>query len=198
MLMTPWLAAGAGVVLAAALALHGPHAQLTYTPVNPGGACSAGICRAAPGSPGGADGTDAVPGQALSGTAPGRAVPRTGLRHARKVPAVGGHAPASGPALRVRYQTVQQWPGGFRALITLTGQAVRTGWQLSFRYPGATVDSVTGASWASHDGEVTVTSSPLPAAPAAGGVRIRLRASGTPSRPTGCSFDGVACIIHAR
>src|SRR6185312_4210426 len=35
MLMTPWLAAGAGVVVAAALALHVPHAELTYTPNGP-------------------------------------------------------------------------------------------------------------------------------------------------------------------
>src|SRR5690242_21949486 len=36
MLMTPWLAAGAGVAVAAALALHVPHAALTYTPTAPG------------------------------------------------------------------------------------------------------------------------------------------------------------------
>ena len=43
MLMTPWLAAGAGVVVAAALALHVPHAELTYTPNAPG-ACSLAEC----------------------------------------------------------------------------------------------------------------------------------------------------------
>ena len=43
MLMTPWLAAGAGVVVAAALALHVPHAELTYTPNGPG-ACSLAEC----------------------------------------------------------------------------------------------------------------------------------------------------------
>ena len=43
MLMTPWLAAGAGVVVAAALALHVPHAELTYTP-NGTRACSLAEC----------------------------------------------------------------------------------------------------------------------------------------------------------
>jgi hypothetical protein len=197
MFMTPWLAAGVGVVLAAALALHGPHAELTYTPASP---CAPGPCGVSvPGQGGG--------GTTQSGPAPNSAGPGTRLKHGRKAvpPARTGPAPAPsrhGPAparrpLLVRYQTVQRRPGGFTGLITVTGRAVRAAWQLTFRYPGATVESVAGAPWTVHGAEVTVTGGLSPApGQAAGRVRIRLRAAGTPSRPTGCTFNGVACSIH--
>jgi Cellulose binding domain len=198
MLMTPWLAAGVGVVLAAALALHGPHAELTYTPVNPNGPCAPDGCGVS------------VPGQgtggtAMSGSAPTEARPGTRLEHGRKAlptvgpaPHRGGSAPVR-PPLEVRYRTVQSRPSGFTGLITMTGRAVQSGWQLTFQYPGATVESVAGLPWTVHGAEVTVTSGPSPSpAPghAAGRVRIRIRASGTPSRPTRCTFNGVACSIH--
>jgi hypothetical protein len=190
MLMTPWLAAGIGVVLAAALALHGPHTELTYTPANPEAPCTPDHCGAA------------VPGQG-AGRAPSVAGPGTRLEHGPKAGAVAGPAQAHGglvPVRRplvVRYQTVRQWPGGFAGLITVTGQAVQASWQLTFRYPGAEIDSVTGAPWTVDGAEVTVTGG-MPATPAqaARGVRIHIKASGAPSQPTGCIFNGVACSIH--
>jgi hypothetical protein len=188
MFMTPWLAAGVGVVLAAALALHGPRTQLTYIPAHP---CAPDHCGVS------------VPGPGAGGTTlSGPAGPVTRLKHGRKAlpatgPAPSGHGPAPARRLLVRYQTVQRRPGGFTGLITMTGRAVRAGWQLTFRYPGATVVSVAGAPWTVDGAEVTVTGGLSPApGQAAGRVRLRIRASGTPSRPTGCSFNGVACSIH--
>jgi hypothetical protein len=193
MLMTPWLAAGVGVVLAAALALRGPHTELTYTPAKPSGACC-GV--SVPGQ--GADGTG---GTAMSGASPNRAGPGTRLEHGRKAEPTAGPAPHRGglvPVRRplvVRYRTVRSLPGGFAGLITMTGRAVQSGWQLTFQYPGATVKSVAGLPWTVHGAEVTVTGGPAAPGHAADPVRIRIRASGTPSRPTGCTFNSVACSI---
>jgi hypothetical protein len=194
MLMTPWLAAGVGVVLAAAMALHNPHTDLTYTPAKPIGPCTPLGCGASAPS----QGTDGTGGTALSGTAG----PGTRLKHGQRAAPTAGPAPHRGgpvPGQRplvVRYRTVQSRPGGFTGLITMTGQALGSGWQLTFRYPGATVESVTGLPWTVNGAEVTVTSPAPSAGQAAGSAQIRIRASGTPSRPTGCTFNGVACSIH--
>jgi hypothetical protein len=190
MLMTPWLAAGVGVVLAAAMALHNPHTDLTYTPARPIGPCTPRGCGASAPSQG-------TGGTALSGTAG----PGTRLKQGQQAAPDGGPAPHRGglvPGQRplvVRYRTVQSRPGGFTGLITMTGRALGSGWQLTFRYPGATVESVAGLPWTVNGAQVTVTS-PAPSAGQAARIRIRIRASGTPSRPTGCTFNGVACSIH--
>jgi hypothetical protein len=73
---------------------------------------------------------------------------------------------------------------------------VQSGWQLTFQYPGATVKSVHGLPWTVHGAEITVTGPPPAPGHAADPVRIRIRASGTPSRPTACTFNSVACSIH--
>jgi hypothetical protein len=46
MMLTPWFAAGAGIVVAAAVALDSP-AALTYSPAGPGTHCQAGGCATA-------------------------------------------------------------------------------------------------------------------------------------------------------
>jgi hypothetical protein len=195
MLMTPWLAAGVGVVLAAALALHGPHAELTYTPANPSGPCAPGGCGAT--EPGQGSG-----GTAMSGPGSSEASPGTRLKHGQKAVPTASPAPhRSGPApvqrpLVIRYRTVRSRLGGFTGLITMTGQAVRSGWHLTFRYPGARVESVAGLPWTVDGAAVTVAGPPTSPGHGAARVRIRFRASGTPSRPTGCTINGTACSIH--
>jgi Cellulose binding domain len=186
MLMTPWLAAGAGVVVAAVLALHVPHAQLTYRPASPGG-CSLDQCGAAPG------------GQDRPASAGSGAPLRHGAR-ARTARAAAPSVPSSGPSglPLVRYQTVAHWPGGFTGLITVTGHAVHGGWRLSFRYPGARVRWMAGARWAVHHGLVTVTGPAAGQAVSASGpavARIQLRASGRASGLQGCRFNGAACTV---
>ena len=98
MLMTPWLAAGAGVVVAAALALHVPHAELTYTPNGPG-ACSLADCGTIAGG--------TVPPAQPAGH--GRAAElrqrkKDSTTRRRRGP---GRHPATPGRLRVRYQTLR-------------------------------------------------------------------------------------------
>jgi hypothetical protein len=184
MLMTPWLAAGAGVVVAAALALHVPRAELTYTPTDPG-ACSLSQC-------------DGVAGGAATPAQPAGHGPAAALRHGRK-----GHGSRHRPrparktaapgGLHVRYQTLSSGPDGFTAVFTLSGRAVQGSWQLAFRYPGARVVSVTGGAWTVRDGVVIVTGPGLTSG--GGPARVRLRASGPASAPIQCTFDGVACPV---
>src|SRR5512146_159534 len=96
MLMTPWLAAGAGVVVAAALALHVPHAELTYTPNGPG-ACSLAEC-----------GT--IAGGTVAPAQPAGHGPAAELRQRKKHRTILRRTPGRHPArpgrLRVRYQTL--------------------------------------------------------------------------------------------
>jgi hypothetical protein len=186
MLMTPWLAAGAGVVVAAALALHVPHAELTYTPSDPG-ACSLAEC-------------GAVAGGTVEPAHPAGHGPAAALRQGRKGRTArrrraAGQDPARPGRLRVRYQTVRAGPAGFTGLITLSGRAVQGSWQLTFRYPGARVQSIDGAAWTIRDGMVIVTG---PGESAAGHrtAEFTLQASGPPSGPIQCTFDGVACTVR--
>jgi len=184
MLMTPWLAAGAGVVVAAALALHVPHAELTYTPNGPG-ACSLAECGTIAGG--------TVPPAQPAGH--GRAAE---LRQRKKDRAMqrrhrtAGSRPAG--RLRVRYQTLRSGPSGFTGLITLSGRAVQGSWQLTFRYPGARVVSIDGGAWTVSDGVVTVTG--LWNGAAGRTAAITLQATGQPSGPIQCTFDGVACTVR--
>lgn len=207
-LMTPWLSAGAGIVVAAGLALNVPHAVLSYTPTYPGANCRQPACAsAAPRQPAGG----------LAATRPGVRLPHAGRARGHRragsgvspaTPAVpppkhpatpaSARRPASrhGAPVDVRYQTVQRWPTGFTALITITGRAGLGHWRLAFRYPGVHVDSVTGAKWvARHDGHGGVASAvPWPwGQPAGNQVRILIIANGTPGQPAGCRFDGASC-----
>ena len=186
MLMTPWLAAGAGVVVAAALALHVPHAELTYTPNDPG-ACSLAECGTIAGG--------TVPPAQPAGH--GRAAElrqRKKDRTTRRRTQAPGRHPARPGRLQVRYQTLRSGPSGFTGLITLSGREVQGSWQLTFRYPGARVVSIDGGAWTVSDGVVTVTG--LGHGAAGRTAAITLQASGLPSGPIQCTFDGVACTVR--
>jgi len=186
MLMTPWLAAGAGVVVAAALALHVPHAELTYTPNGPG-ACSLAECGTIAG------GTVAPAQPAGHGRAAELRQRKKDRTTRRRTRAPGWH-PARPGRLQVRYQTLRSGPSGFTGLITLSGREVRGSWQLTFRYPGARVVSIDGGAWTVSDGVVTVTG--LGNGAAGRTAAITLQASGLPSGPIQCTFDGVACTMR--
>jgi hypothetical protein len=186
MLMTPWLAAGAGVVVAAALALHVPRAELTYTPNGPG-ACSLAECGTIAGG--------TVPPAQPAGH--GRAAElrqRKKDRTTRRRTQAPGRHPARPGRLQVRYQTLRSGPSGFTGLITLSGWEVQGSWQLTFRYPGARVVSIDGGAWTVSDGVVTVTG--LGNGAAGRTAAITLQATGQPSGPIQCTFDGVACTVR--
>ena len=205
MLVTPWLAAGAGIVVASGLALNVPRTVLTYTPKYP--ACQPPACGSTPAGHehGGLAATD--PGIKMEHARPVRAHrPAAGTPLTPAARAARTHANAvhpRGPVRRrmrsqveVAYQAIQRWPTGFSGLITVTGQANLDHWRLAFRYPGAHIESVTGAKWlARGDGNGGVaTAIPWPWGPPAGQlVRIMIIADGTPGQPTACRFDGARC-----
>jgi hypothetical protein len=204
MLLTPWLSAGVGIVVAAGLALNMPHAALTYSPTYPATTCRQPAC-------GEAASPHLPPGLTVTG-------PGMKLRHARQArahqpagtAATTGRPPAvtppKGPAtpaharrpagVQVRYRTLQQWPDGFTALITITSRADLDHWRLSFRYRGVRIDSVTGATWAARRDDDGGVASAVPwpwGAPTGNEVKILVIANGTPGQPTHCKFDGARC-----
>ncbi len=207
MLLTPWLSAAAGIVVAAGLALNVPHAVLTYSPTYPGTHCRLPGC--------GSAGPRQRHG-GLAATSPGiklqharhrgaRQSAGTGVRPAT-TPAVtptkapGTPAHRHGAPVDVWYQTMQRWPAGFTALITIISRAHLDGWRLAFRYPGVHIDSVTGAKWVARgDGDGGVASAvPWPwGRPAGKQIRILIIANGTPGRPAACRFDGARCAFGA-
>lgn len=137
-MVTPWFAAGAGVLIAATILLESPgQAVLSYgPPLDPGIKCRYQGCTGGPGGNG-----------ALTTT-----------RHAPKLPKVialgHGHGHASRkPQVSVAGVTVsfrehRHGHAGFVGVITLTSSRRALGeWQLSFRVPGARIIAVQGASW---------------------------------------------------
>jgi hypothetical protein len=198
MLMTPWLSAGAGIVVAAGLALNLPHAVLSYRPNYPGTTCLEPACGPAPRhSPGG-----------LTATDPGIKFKHGGHRRGHQWTATGvtpATAPGTpdrtrrpaarrGAAVHVRYQTIQRWSSGFTAVITITSRADLDHWRLAFRYPGAHIDSVAGAKWVARGNGGVLTAVPWPwGEPAGNEVKIMIIANGTPSVPRACRFDRARC-----
>ncbi|HEU5416245.1 MAG TPA: hypothetical protein VFV41_01055 [Streptosporangiaceae bacterium] len=126
MLVTPWFAAGAGFVIAAALALNSPHTVLTYRPhMTP---CTGGPC--------------AVPG-ALPTAQPGVQLKRAKPAHVSGPPS----RTQDGTGPLVGYRVVWKHDGEFAAMITIPARRAQHGWDLSFRFPGRHVAQVWGAVW---------------------------------------------------
>jgi hypothetical protein len=154
MLVTPWFAAGAGFVIAAALALNSPHTVLTYRPkIMP---CAGSGC--------------AEPG-ALPTTRP-----NVQLKRVKPAPVIKSHSAAPGPGAgsagpQVGFHVVGQRDGEFTAIVTIPGQQARHGWHLSFRFPGRHVTQVFGALWspsASGDGGTAAILAPQHSGPGGG------------------------------
>ncbi|HEY1617637.1 MAG TPA: hypothetical protein VGG25_08465 [Streptosporangiaceae bacterium] len=136
LLVTPWFAAGAGFVIAAALALNSPHTVLTYKP-------------------------NTIPCDNCKSPSPSRgalasAHPGVILRPAKKKPAPGrpeAHGQAAPAGVAVGYRVVWHKDGEFGAIITVPASAARDGWKLSFDIPGTRITGVWGAQWAPAVGE---------------------------------------------
>ena len=195
LMLTPWFAASAGIVIAAALAVDSPTA-LTYVPNGPGARCATSGCVGrAPTQP---DVATASPGLGLkTGTAPGTAAS-----------AGPGHRHPAGAVYQLGYQVLlRHWQGGFVAMITLPGDLRPGPWSLRLAFPSARVDQVWGATWQpSGDGDAgTATGSWAPTrgndqdipglAGRQGlvGRQLVIFATGGPTPPSGCSLDGARC-----
>jgi hypothetical protein len=187
LMVTPWLAASAGIVIAAALTVDSP-AALIYVPNGPAVRCPASGC---PGTTSGPPGvTTDVPGVQLNtGTAPDAGRPGT----------TGRHRP-----YRVGYRVVGSWPQGFVAVITLPADLKPGAWSLRLAFPLARVDHVRGARWqASGHGQAgTATGSwrphgQAPGDPGLAGRQLTVFAVGTPTLPSACRLDGVSCVLKS-
>jgi hypothetical protein len=196
LMVTPWFAASAGIVLAAALAVDAP-AALTYAPNGPGVRCATSGCASpAPGQPAVAN---ASPGLELkTGTAPGGATSasaRPGRRH------------GAAAVYELSYQVVRQWPGGFVAVITLPDDMPPGTWRLHLGFSSARVDQVWGARWqptGNGDAGTATGSWSAPRGHDGGpegeqhtrgqdGRQVVIFATGTPTAPSGCRLDRASC-----
>jgi hypothetical protein len=191
LMVTPWLAASAGIVIAAALTIDSP-AALIYVPNGPAVHCPASGCPGAASSPPGV--TTDVPGvQLKTSTAP----------HAARTGAAGRHH----PPYHLGYRVVRRWSWGFVAVITLPADLKPGAWSLRLRFPSARVDHVLGARWqpSGHDQAGTATGSWRPHGHGPGGQkaggqkadgrRVTVFAVGTPTLPSSCRLDGVSCVF---
>jgi hypothetical protein len=175
LLVTPWFAAGAGFVIAAALSLNSPRTILTYRPNN-------------------------APSQSKCGDCPSpESVPtsRPGVQIRSVDPAAVGGSGGSGPAVPV--QLGAELNGVFSVTFTLPASQVRNGWKLRFALPGREITRVLGAQqWlpdATDDGgEAAVLAQGgyvSPTDPAA--VSLLVSASGAPVAPVHCVLNGQPC-----
>jgi hypothetical protein len=136
LLVTPWFAAGAGFVIAAALALNSPHTVLTYKP----NTIPCDNCKSPSPSRG-----------ALASAHPGVILRPAKQQPAHGHPATRGQAATAG--LAVGYRVVWHKDGEFGAIITVPASAATHGWKLSFDIPGTRITGVWGAQWAPAAGE---------------------------------------------
>jgi hypothetical protein len=171
LLVTPWFAAGAGFVIAAALSLNAPRTFLTYRPNDRPNTSKCATCVA----------PESVP------------TSRPGVQVRSVNPAVIG---AARPVIPIQLGPEQN--GVFSVTITLPAGQARTAWRLRFALPGRTVMDVLGAQWradATDDGGVAARQAAggyvAPADPA--GVSFRVSASGSPVAPVGCVLNGKPC-----
>jgi hypothetical protein len=201
--VTPWFAAGAGIVIAAALAVNTPTA-LTYGPTGPGGLCTTHSCTGSrrPQPP---QVATASPGVAISD-------PGASAKGAGAAPDQPG---VTAMNAELSYQIF--WHSGrrFAAMITMPG-AGKTGWSLQLEFSGAHIRNVMGARWhPSRDGAGGTADGPLPSraqpSPASGSGQsgtsagphtpnadqVVVVATGRPQTPSSCTLDGLSCHFGA-
>jgi hypothetical protein len=197
--VTPWFAAGMGMLVTASLVLGSPtDAVLSYGP--PGGSpCRApGCVRTVPKH--GHGSLASRPSIQLEPTVR----PTNSFRHSRSVPAPpaspsAGAPKAAPPAVTVSFRVVSQDQRGFIAMITMSSSGSLGDWTLGFTIPGASIKGVGGARWRSggaDSGIAQAQQSPwLRARSGAQLARFMVFGTGVPGRATGCSFDGRDCAF---
>jgi hypothetical protein len=171
LLVTPWFAAGAGFVIAAALSLNAPRTFLTYRPNN----TKCASCTSSP---------ESVP------------TSKPGLQIKSVNPAVIGGTGAVGPAVPIHLGPERN--GVFSVTITLPAGQARNGWRLRFALPGRSVTEVLGAQWlpdGADDGGVAamLTQGGYVSPTDPSGVSFTVSASGAPVAPVGCVLNGQPC-----
>ncbi len=215
LMVTPQFAAGAGIVIAAMLAVDVPHAALTYGPNPPVRECAEQACATPKPAPGGLATSkpsiklkQAHRKTAPPKTAPPKAVPAKTVP-AKTVPpktvppraAVTGPTPAPGiphshRRVVIEYRPIRAQASGFIALITIKGPGKPGSWTLTFTFAGAQVQHVWGAQWqpdSNSDGGVATGQPGAWPGQNPGTSKIVIIATGRSSTPSSCSFDGASC-----
>ena len=187
LLLTPWFAAGAGIVIAAAVAVGSP-AALTYSQAGPSVPCSASCTGSAPQRPGVAT---ASPGVALK-------VPGGHRRGAAPAGSAPARAAKPGAGYQLGYQVIGHRRRGFIAIITMPGNLKPANWSLAFAFSSARVERVWGALWQpTGDGKGGTALGPTQWAgrpPGQAGARqLLVLARGTSKTPSNCTLNGVSC-----
>jgi hypothetical protein len=201
LLVTPWFAAGVGILIAATIALAAPkRAVLSYGPVDPGILCKHLSCA----SP--------VPRHGPGSLASAR--PGIQLQLPRKIRRAPAGSPAVSPAVTVRpsatprsataaeiaihYMVLRHGHGTFVSVITVQSSRKLGAWSLGFVIPGARISDVWGGTWqpsASGSGGV-VRGRPWPGArPGPGTAKLVIFATGRRRAPAGCTFDRKGCVF---
>src|SRR5580700_5078411 len=189
LLLTPWFAAGAGIVIAAAVAVGSP-AALTYSQAGPSVHCSVGSCAGpAPQRP---DVATASPGVALKVGGHRRGASSAGSAPSRAATSGGG------AGYQLGYQVIGHRRRGFIAIITMPGDLRPGAWSLAFVFASARVERVWGALWQpSGDGSGGTALGPVQWAarpPGAAGARqFLILARGASKTPSNCTLNGVSC-----
>jgi hypothetical protein len=176
LLVTPWFAAGAGFVIAAALSLNAPRTFLTYRPNDAPNATRCAGC----GSP------ESVP------------TSKPGVQIRSADPAViNGAGATAGPAVPIALGPARN--GVFTITFTLPASQATRNWKLRFTLPGRSITQILGARLqadAADDGGVA---SRLglgggyvsPTNPTAQSFQVSV--SGSPLAPVRCVLNGQAC-----
>lgn len=197
-IVSPTFAAGLGIVAAAMLVLPRTGSIFHYT--LPRGGESATCPRVVCPTPAGGGGHAAIKGgKQIKVDHPfrHRAAPAAS---ARATPSADPPPSPSPPSRRtLSYHTLRQWPGGFIGEITivLSPGPVTRGWQLRFGYPSSVIDTVWGGgTWVRHgEHRAQVIAGPSASASAGQPIDVVFEASGNPSPPAHCTFNGKACRL---
>ena len=185
MMMTPWFAAGAGIVIATAMAVES-QAALTYAPNDPGVRCPVSGCASpARGYP-----------PDLATARPGAALKTPGADPAGAAAASSGPRRGAEAGYQLGYQVIRRWHSGFVALITMPADLKPGIWSLQFAFPSARIDQVRGALWQpSRNGDGGTAFGPWQWRGRGGpdARQLTVSATGTPTDPSGCRLDGISC-----
>lgn len=195
LVVTPQFAAGAGIVIAAILAVDLPHAAFSYGPNPQVSTCSAGDCVTSGPDPGGLATTD--PGIELK--QPRRANAPRGAQAESE--AAASRSTGRAAHITLKYQTIRQVKAGFIGMISIRIAPKLGAWKLRFTFPAASVHHVWGAQWhpapdPAASGGVVVTGQPWPwpgQKPVTS--RIVVFATGRASAPDSCMFNGLTCAF---
>jgi len=193
LLVSPWFAVGAGVVIATGAILYTPHANLNFNRAIQVHQCTQAECG------------QAVPEGGASLMPPG-------LGGGEPIPSPSPPAPLAG--MTFSYQVVQSSQDQFIMQITIHSTHSLGSWKLSFVIPGATAVYVPDARWqqsGSDDGGTVSNyyggtdsagyapiSGHQPAGNGGNGdtVEFAVHGTGKASAPVHCLYNGNACTIR--